>query len=482
MPAPADPIIQGLQNLQPHYIFNGLPASVDTVSPYCLMIAGTILLVGHVAASSEARRSNAKQEDVWMKTILVAAFMFTSSFWITGAATAGDEIADHTGLGSPLAVTSRCIIVATSLPELTNFMEPKLLAGGGGGGAAPGLFDPGAAVNAANDGSTWGYVKATFAALGEEFQWAGQAAKDLALNVVNVATLLGTFLSVLLKCIVMVPALLVLLVALLIAAGIAWFMEAVRYFLLVTGAVLLPAAVACYRTKALGNQGHNYVMSMVSICMWPVGWALGHAGTVGLFNAWVSTMSGTNIWGQWANSMTWDHIMTDGITWKTGANALATGGQMWAMWANFPAYFVISFVVGGVGLCVWIFVVTIGAPVLVHKLVTAGAAFYSGAASQTGQQVGRAVEQAGKAIQQAGVATGNPAVAAAGGAISGAGGGFAAVASGAGGASDVFGGMAGGYWGGREQAIAQQRQMRENDLTQSIDSRLQQIVDALATR
>lgn len=462
-------IISGLEKMEPHLIFQGLSAQngpLQTVAPIMLAIAGLILIWGHVGDQAAARRQNRKQEDVWIKTIFVFGFMVTAGYWVTGAAKAGDAIAQSTGVGDPLTVASRCLVVATSFPELSDFTELRLQ---NDPNKPPGYTKPGEWVNAAVDGTWWGNVKGFFAGMGEVAVRGLSDGKGVIEGAVNLVLLAGTFLTIFMKYIVLIPAMLLLMIALLLAAAICWFIEALRYFFLVCGAVLLPIAIAAMRTRALERQGMNYITNMVAVACWPIGWALGHMGTVGLFNAWVSTMSGTAIMGKWANAMTWENILTQGITFKSAGTAVATGAQMAAAFGSFPLYMLVSFCLGGVGVCVWVFTVTVGAPVLVTKLVTAGAAFYSAATGQAADTAGKAVQSAGQAAQSIAMAGGSIAgfsgapLAAAGGAIAGAGGGISGLAQGSlGGLSGAMSGGAGGY----QQFKAQETERAERNAAQ----------------
>ena len=74
-------------------------------------------------------------------------------------------------------------------------------------------------------------------------------------------------------------------------------MEQLRYFLAVSGTMMLPLFTGMFSLPA----GHpnrqaaqGYVMHMVSIALWPVAWAIGHTGTIALYNALISLIAGTS--------------------------------------------------------------------------------------------------------------------------------------------------------------------------------------------
>jgi hypothetical protein len=481
LPTPAaqpHQILQGLQNLQPQLLFPNLTATVAPFIPYMLVLAAMILTVGHVQEQKEVRRHHhhhESYEDLWVKTILVFGFMITSGWWLTGFAVVGDGIGDVMGVGSPIDTTNRCFITAYSLPD---FIDLKTTAAPSG----PGLTTAGPAVAKADDGTTMGTVKAFFAALGETAVWYGKAIRDTALNIANMAVLASQLLSTALKFLVLIPCLMVVYLALIMGGLIAWAMDALRYFLLVLGSALLPIAVACYRCNSLRNQGNNYCLHMVGLCLWPMGWALGNIGTVALFDAWVGLMSGsstTSYWAKWAQAMNSSQVYTSGMTFKTAANAAATSAQMWQMFTNFSTYEIVVFVVGACGLFIWILTATLMTPILIHKLVTAGSAFYSGLAQGSGQTGGKAVEAVGKTVEAAGVATGQPEVVAAGRVVSAGGSSLGSVAGGeAGGLFSGGGNMAqsvGSSMGeSRNQREQQQRQRDEQDILKGILTAMQQ--------
>ncbi|MDZ4816206.1 MAG: hypothetical protein SGI71_08070 [Verrucomicrobiota bacterium] len=58
----------------------------------------------------------------------------------------------------------------------------------------------------------------------------------------------------------------------------------VRLFLLYAGTAILPVFIAGLGTQSYKSQGMNYILGLVAIACWPIGWALGHIGTVVLFD------------------------------------------------------------------------------------------------------------------------------------------------------------------------------------------------------
>jgi hypothetical protein len=114
---------------------------------------------------------------------------------------------------------------------------------------------------------------------------------------VRVAALATGLGSAMLKCLLIALTLLPLYLLLLLSAAIVWFMVQLRFFLAVSGTMMLPLFVGMFSLP----EGHfnrqaaqSYVMHMVSLALWPVAWAIGHTGTIALYNALVSLVAGTS--------------------------------------------------------------------------------------------------------------------------------------------------------------------------------------------
>jgi hypothetical protein len=63
----------------------------------------------------------------------------------------------------------------------------------------------------------------------------------------------------------------------------------IRYLLVHLESIILPVFVAMMATETLRTAGVNFVLMIVGIVFWPLGWALGHAGTLSLAN-WFNAM------------------------------------------------------------------------------------------------------------------------------------------------------------------------------------------------
>ncbi len=280
--------------------------------------------------------------------------------------------------------------------------------GGAGAGRArrrPAQQQRAALIDSANDGSVLGYLEAFGVAVWDTASgYASSAAPDLERDG-PVAAMATGFGSAMLKCLLIALTILPLYLLLLAAAAIVWFMEQLRYFLAVTGTMMLPLFTGMF---SLPEGHHNrqaaqgYVMHMVSLALWPVSWAIGHTGTIALYNALVSLIAGTSRVPDMAEVLQWSSITA----------AAPTGAQVGAMETALGNWFMgnltalLSVLVGGLGFVLWVAVVSILGPVFLHKLLATGALFMAQAAGSVGRQAAGAGRLAVSFAQATGIAGG----------------------------------------------------------------------------
>ena len=63
----------------------------------------------------------------------------------------------------------------------------------------------------------------------------------------------------------------------------------IRFLLVHLESIVLPVFIAMIATDSLRGTGNNFVLGIVGIIFWPLGWALGHIGTLALAN-WFDSM------------------------------------------------------------------------------------------------------------------------------------------------------------------------------------------------
>jgi len=161
---------------------------------------------------------------------------------------------------------------------------------------------------------------------------------------------------------------------------------------LFTGMFSLPEG-HCNRQAA-----QSYVMHMVSLALWPVAWAIGHTGTIALYDALVSLIAGTSRVPDLVGILQWSSI-TSGAPTEAQLRASEAALGNWFM-GNMAA--LLSILVGGLGFALWVAAVSILGPVFLHRLLASGALFMTQAAGTAGRQAAGAGRIALGAAQAAG--------------------------------------------------------------------------------
>ena len=131
-------------------------------------------------------------------------------------------------------------------------------------------------------------------------------------------------------------------------------------------------------------------MHMVSLALWPVAWAIGHTGTIALYNALISLVAGTSRVPEIVGILQWGSITTGAPTEaqvrrsrrrsETGSWATSQGScRSW---------------LAGLGFVLWVVIVSVLGPAFLHKLLTTGALFMTQAAGAAGRQAAGASRMA----------------------------------------------------------------------------------------
>jgi hypothetical protein len=218
---------------------------------------------------------------------------------------------------------------------------------------AQGSLQRQALIDSANDGSVLGYLEAYGVAVWDTASGYASSAGSSWNGMVRMATMGVGLGSAMLKCLLIALTIVPLYLLLLCAAAIVWFMEQLRYFFAVSGTMMLPLFTGMFSLP----EGHfnrqaaqSYVMHMLSLALWPVAWAIGHTGTIALYNALVSLIAGTSRVPELAGMLQWSAIATQGPT-EAQLRAAESALGNWFM-GNLTA--LISILVGGLGffLCI----------------------------------------------------------------------------------------------------------------------------------
>jgi hypothetical protein len=138
-------------------------------------------------------------------------------------------------------------------------------------------------------------------------------------------------------------------------------------------------------------------MHMVSLALWPVAWAIGHTGTIALYNALISLIAGTSRVPDMVGILQWGSITSGAMT-EAQVRTMETALGNWFM-GNLAG--LLSILVGGLGFVLWVAVVSIMGPVFLHRMLATGASFMAQAARTTGTQAASAGKLAFSLAQSA---------------------------------------------------------------------------------
>jgi len=337
------------------------------------------------------------------RTWIVIALMIAGPFLMSAAMQAADGIY-ATSVGNPRDLTTACVKAAYAMPELTSLFDAlrRDALAQGANQADPAGQQRQALITSANDGSVLGYMEAFGVAVWDTAHDYASDAGQTWNAAVRIAAMATGFGSAMLKCLLIVLTIGPLYLLLLGAAAIVWFMEQLRYFLAVSGTMMLPLFTGMFSLPA----GHSsrqaaqgYVMNMVSLALWPVAWAIGHTGTIALYNALISLIAGTSRVPQIADLLQWSSITASAPTEAQVSAAEAALGN-WFM-GNLAA--LLSILVGGLGFVLWVASVSVLGPVFLHKLISTGALFMTQAVESVGRQSVGAARIAVNVAQAAGM-------------------------------------------------------------------------------
>lgn len=179
--------------------------------------------------------------------------------------------------------------------------------------------------------------------------------------------------------------------------------ESLRYFLLHMGSIVLPVFLAGLMTQSFRQQSINYVFGMIGVACWPIGWMLLNVGAEALLNAFVDFMN-TSI------TVVLPDPPADA---PVGQQLLVSGEKLQVAISSMPMTYVVQAAVFGLGLSLYLIIGTAISAVLIQRLVTSGANFFSPLAASGMQAAGSAMMLAAPMIG----AAGGPAIGAAVGRI-----------------------------------------------------------------
>lgn len=320
------------------------------------------------------------------KTWIVIALMVGGPF-IMRAAMEGADSVYASSPGGPRNLTTACVKAAYAMPELNQLFDVlrRSALAPGPASPAPGAPPHGALVASATDGSILGYLEAFGVSVWDTATGYATTAAQGWNGLVRMVALAAGMGSAMLKCLLIALTIIPLYLLFLSAAAIVWFMEQLRYFLAVSGTAMLPLFIGLFSLPeghANRQAAQGYVMHMLSLALWPVAWAIGHTGTISLYNALISLVAGTSRVPDMVGVLQWSSLTT----------AAPSEAQLQATEAALGNWFMgnltglLSILVGGLGFVIWVLIVSILGPAFLHKLLATGALFMAQAAGTAGRQ------------------------------------------------------------------------------------------------
>jgi hypothetical protein len=389
--APVSDLLDVFSTYGGNVIFSGLTEGIGGQPPILGMIGwiftsfGALLVLWGFILRTRGAGGEGKMAEI-ARTWIVIGFMLGGPLLMRAAMEAADGVYEST-IGGPRNLTTACVKAAYAMPELTSLFDAlkREALAQGSAQPAPAPQQGAALVNDANDGSVLGYLDAFMIALGDTESGLVSGAMQTWSGMVHLAALASGYGSAMLKCLLIVLTMGPLYLLLLASAAIVWFMGQLRFFLAVSGTMMLPLFIGMFSLPA----GHpnrqaaqGYVMNMVSLALWPVAWSIGHTGTIALYNALISLIAGTSRVPAIVDVLQWSSITASAPS-EAQVRAAEVALGNWFM-GNLTG--LLSILVGGLGFVLWVLVVSILGPVFLHKLLTAGALFMSQAAASTGRQ------------------------------------------------------------------------------------------------
>jgi hypothetical protein len=141
---------------------------------------------------------------------------------------------------------------------------------------------------------------------------------------------------------------------------VTYFAEILRLFLFHAGLAILPVFIAGLGVECMKNQSVRYILGLVSVGHWPVGWAIANIGTVRLIN----------VANNFIANLLKPILAKAQISVATPTIAVAMPYMGWGV--------MVLLVALTLGLCIWMLAGLICGPVLVSRILTQGAQMVGG--------------------------------------------------------------------------------------------------------
>lgn len=385
MSAPASDLLDAFSGYQGEVLFRGLSLGIGGQPPVLGRIGwlftgfGAVFALWGFVLRSQHAAPGSKLEDV-ARTWVVLALMLAAPVLMRSAMQAADAVYEES-IGGPATLTTACVKAAYAMPELTLLFDALRAAGAPPADAAASR-QRAALISSANDGSVLGYLEAFGVAVWDTGASYATGAGQTWSGLVRLSALATGFGAAMLKCLLILATIGPLYLLLLFSAALIWFMGQLRYFLAVTGAMMLPLFIGMYsmpQGHPNRQAAHAYIMHMVSLALWPVAWTVGHTGTIALYDALIALISGTSRVPDLAGALQWSSVTAQPPS-SAQVSAMQAALGNWFM-GNLAG--LLSILVGALGFAAWVAAVSVLGPVFLHRLLTTGSHFFAQAAAST---------------------------------------------------------------------------------------------------
>jgi hypothetical protein len=345
----------------PQTLFSAVPGLAATFRKYFDLLAFVIVSSAMV---NRVMRHQADVVSAWVPGMLYALFIVIVPFGLNAIDGAVLDLVQQTGLTDPNAVF-------TKMTELSDPFEPndageqrnvqQLQADANNPTALAKDIQTQSqfwGIDTSGWNNFWKTVSNNAQQTGQDIKASLDFAKD------PLGTVSNAIRYVLFKALCVIGAFLIWLI--LQCCGIVMYVFlSVRFLLVHLESIVLPVFIAMIATESLRGTGNNFVLGLVGIVFWPLGWALGHIGTLALANWFNSIVAVTlHVPGTLQPGAIYDMIVNG-----PGAGLPVPTPQALAVAVGIT-------LAGALIIGIYVLIVTFAAPFIIAKALKSGSGIY----------------------------------------------------------------------------------------------------------